>query len=134
MQRAAIPALGPSPDAPSSLGLPHAPYIVLHDPEDGTYEALPNPAAQAQAHRGMVIASFLLKRDVTAVIGHHMGPHPVQALRRAGVPIYEGREGLTVREVVALWARGELTALPTDGPLDDQRVHRGTCGCGHDHH
>lgn len=133
MSRIAIPALGPTPESPSSTGLPHAPFIVLHDPDAGTFEALPNPAAQAQAHRGMVVAAFLLKRGVTAVVGHRMGPHPVQALRRAAVPIHEGREGLPVRDVAALWARGELPALPDDAPLADHAHHRGSCGCGHEH-
>lgn len=127
----AIPANGPSPDDRASLSFPHAPYVHFYDPDAGTFEAAHNPAAQARAHRGMVVAKLLLKHEVTAVVGHYMGPHPVQALQEAGVPIHEGREDLSVRQVAEAWSRGALRVLPTDAPVGEHRQHGGGCGCDH---
>ena len=130
----AIPANGPELDARASVSLPHAPYLVFVDGD--TVTGLENPAATATAHRGVVVAKALLKRGVTAVLGHHMGHHPLEALQRAGVAIHEGSDDLTVRELVVRYEQGtlpELSAEEVTKRHDTQRGHGhgGGCGCGH---
>ncbi len=128
----AIPAAGPGLDEPAEVAVPHAPFILFVDATGEGFEAVPNPAARAAAHPGAVVAKLLLDRGVTAVLGHHMGPHPAAALARNRVAVHEGRPGVTARQLLALYREG---ALPV---LDEAEVNRrhgpGHGGHGHGGH
>jgi predicted Fe-Mo cluster-binding NifX family protein len=129
----AIPAAGPTPDAPSSIALGHAPYLLLIDPGAGTFEAYENPAALAAAHPGAVVAKFLLERGITDVLGHHMGPHPVMALSRGGVRVHEGREGLSCRDLLQQFQAGSLAHLAPEEIIARHGPCSHGCGGGHNH-
>jgi predicted Fe-Mo cluster-binding NifX family protein len=128
----AFPSLGPSPDDRAIQSFPRAPWVLLLDTTSGAFSALENPAIHAVAHRGAVVAKLLLKHGVDVVVGHQMGPHPVEALQRAGVPIHVGRDDLSVRELAELFAQGALPLAELE--RDEQRGFRGGCGCGHGDH
>jgi len=131
----AIPAHGPTLDAPSEIRLPHAPFLLLVDPESGAFQAHENPAATAQSHPGIVVAKFLNEREVKIVLGHHMGPHPAAALAKKGVQVFEGRPGTSVAALLELWRAGQLARLgeaeinARHGPH-----HHGHGGGGHHPH
>jgi predicted Fe-Mo cluster-binding NifX family protein len=120
----AIPASGPTLDSVTDPKLPHAPYLLLVDPESGAFEAHDNPAARAEAHPGAVVAKFLLARKIEVVLAHHMGPHPAAALIRSGVRVHEGRPGTTVAELLALYLAGGLPALGEEEIVARHGPHR----------
>ena len=107
----AIPTVGPTLESATEVALPHSPFLLLVDPESGSFEAHENPAWTAQSHRGVAVAKFLIERGVEVVLGHHMGPHPAAVLARRGVEVREGRPGTTAAELLSLYRQGELPVL-----------------------
>jgi predicted Fe-Mo cluster-binding NifX family protein len=133
-----IPAAGPTLDDASEARLPHAPYLLFVAAGSDAFEAVPNPGATAQSHRGIVVAKLLLERGVEAVLAHHMGPHPSAALTRRGVRVFEGRPGTSARELLALYRQGALVVLDEEeinarlGPAHHGRGHGHGTGTGSD--
>lgn len=124
MARIAIPADEPSLAAPSRVHVPRAPYFIVID-TGGDWEAVPNPGATAESHPGAHAAKALVKQGVQAVVGHRMGPHPVHALEKAGVIVYQGDDGVPVQDMLARFTSGSLPAMTPEAIL------AGHSGCTH---
>jgi len=111
MARIAIPAAGPDLDAPSVVHVPRAPYFLVVDTTGTDLEAVPNPGATAESHPGAHAAKTLIATGVQGVIGHRMGPHPIQALEKRNVLVYRGDDGVTAREMLARFTSGSLEVM-----------------------
>ncbi|RJQ27867.1 MAG: hypothetical protein C4589_07665 [Peptococcaceae bacterium] len=82
-------------------------YFILADPENMSFEAYPNPAADAAGGAGIKAAQFVVSKEAGAVIAGEVGPHALQALEAGKVKVYTVASG-TVREVLNNYKSGKL--------------------------
>lgn len=102
--------------APGDLDVamdPHfgrAPAFLYADAETGELiESVPNPSISADHGAGTSSAAAMNEAKVTAVISGHFGPKALQALGAFGIEMYQAPDGLSAREALARFGRGELT-------------------------
>ena len=108
-------ALGPSLDDNVDERFGRARYLLFADTESGDFDGVDNSEQRNAMHgAGIGTAELVAGRGADAVITGHLGPKAFDALRAAGVPGYDG-SGLTVREAVDRFARGELASLDEAG-------------------
>lgn len=101
--------------APSDLDVamdPHfgrAPAFLIVDADTGeVVRAVDNAAAAADHGAGTSAAAAMSQQGVSAVISGHFGPKALQALGALGVGLYLAPDGLTAREALERFGRGEL--------------------------
>lgn len=112
--RVGVSALGPGLDDRVDERFGRAAYLLVVDAQTLEYETVDNSANyNALQGAGIGAAEAVVSRGTGAVITGHLGPKAYRALKAAGVEGYEGT-GMTVREAVAAWSKGALSAL-TEG-------------------
>lgn len=94
-------------------------YFLLVDPETMEYKELANPGGTAGGGAGVQAAQAFLKSGVKVLVTGRCGPNAFEVLAAGGVKLYQAPE-LTVREVVELYKKGELTEIGAPG-----RAHQG---------
>jgi predicted Fe-Mo cluster-binding NifX family protein len=108
-----VSALDRGPDARIDPRFGRAPWYVIHDTEDGSYESVPNPNVDAPSGAGIQAAQLVLDSGARVLITGRCGPNAYGTLRAGGVIVHSGFEG-TVREAVEAHAAGRLVA--DEGP------------------
>lgn len=103
----AISAEGPSMESRADPRFGRCAYFVIVDTETGSYEAVPNSAAQAAGGAGIRAAEILARKGVEAVATGNVGPNAVASLEAAGITIYLGAIG-TVQETLQAFREGRL--------------------------
>lgn len=84
-----------------------APYFMIVDSEDMSFEAVNNTAAGTMSGAGIQAAQTVASKGAKVVITGNVGPNAFQALSSAETKIVVGAHG-TVREVIEKSKRGEL--------------------------
>ena len=82
-------------------------YFIFIDTETEEWTACANEGAQASGGAGVQAAQHASKHDVKAVISGHFGPKAYEALKAAGIAMYQANGG-AVRDVLAKFKAGEL--------------------------
>jgi len=110
-----ICALGPNLDSQISPAFGRAPHFLILDSETGDFEAISNPAFQVGRGAGVGASQALVSRGVKVMICGNFGPNAFSVLKMAGIKIYPGVFGLTVREAINKYKKGELkeAKIPT---------------------
>jgi predicted Fe-Mo cluster-binding NifX family protein len=109
--RIAVAARGADADAAVDPRFGRAAFLVVHDTETGTYEALPNTVnLQAAQGAGIQTAAAVVNTGCTALIAGHCGPKAFTALAGAGITVYACGSG-TVRQAVEALVAGKLKPL-----------------------
>ncbi|MGD8717477.1 MAG: NifB/NifX family molybdenum-iron cluster-binding protein [Candidatus Zixiibacteriota bacterium] len=83
-----------------------APYFMIVETDDMSFEAVENPAAEAAGGAGPQAAQAVAELGATAVLTGNCGPKAHRTLQGAGVKTIVGVTG-TVREAVERFLAGE---------------------------
>lgn len=86
-----------------------APYFVIVESDDMSFEAVENPNIALGGGAGIQSAQLMASKDVKAVLTGNCGPNAYQTLAAAGIEIVVGVTG-TVREAVEGYKAGALAA------------------------
>ena len=106
----AITATGGTVDAQVDPRFGRARFIIIHDTESGTTEAVANETNMtAQQGAGVQTAKRVTQSGAKAVISGHVGPRAFWALASQGIAVYLS-DSITVEEAIERLKRGELKA------------------------
>lgn len=106
-----VTALNPGINAQVDPRFGRAQYFVFVDMDTMKCESVPNPNVNAYGGVGIQSAQLVAERGAKVVITGHIGPNASQALAAAGIKVITGMDGLTVREAVERFKRGEVNAV-----------------------
>ena len=68
-------------------------YFLIIDPDTMKFEAIPNPAEQAQGGAGPKAAEIIINKGVTILLTGHVGDKAEEALKRGNIKIIDGLTG-----------------------------------------
>ena len=93
-------------------------YFVIVEVEKNEIkkvETIQNPAATAMGGAGIQAAQLIANKGVEVLISGNMGPNAFSVLSGTGIKIVTGVGGISVREAVQRYLKGELkeTKVPT---------------------
>lgn len=104
----AIPADENKKDICVSFG--RAPYFVFYDTESGNYEAMENPAAEAEGGAGLKAAQFVADSGSDKLITVRCGENAANVLKAAEIEIYKS-EGTDISANVKAFLEGKLSPM-----------------------
>ncbi len=93
------------------------PTLTIVDVENGEIKnvrVIQNPYATAMGGAGVQISQMIINEGCKVVIGGNIGPNSYEILSMGGVDMRNG-SGLTVREAVERYLRGELPPITPSG-------------------
>lgn len=108
-----VTAAGGDLDAEVDPRFGRAPYFVVVETDDMSFEPIENAAAGASGGAGIQAAQAAAGAGATAVLTGNCGPNAHRALQAAGVAVVVGAAG-TVREAVERYLKGEYAEA--EGP------------------
>jgi predicted Fe-Mo cluster-binding NifX family protein len=104
-------------------------YFIIIDTDSMQFEVLPNEHKDLSSGAGIQAATFMASKGVQAVITGNCGPNAIQVLSTAGIDIYTGEAGKTVKESIEGFKSGQLAPSKETGPskptVKDQGVATG---------
>jgi predicted Fe-Mo cluster-binding NifX family protein len=106
-----ITAQGATPDAPAEQRFGRAPYFIIMDSENGSFEAIPNPFAGGAGGVGPKAAQVIIDHKVNALISGQLGGNARAVLQVAGIALYTYRAGGSVRDAFGLFSRNALEPM-----------------------
>ena len=113
--RIAITTQGPDMDSLVDPRFGRAAWLVFADSESGSFTAMLNGEnADASGAAGTQTADQVVAENAEAVITGNVGPGAHGLLAAAGVRIFHGENGVTVREALARLGTDDLS--PMDAP------------------
>ena len=86
-------------------------YFLIIDNETKEFKVVSNEALQAGRGAGVGAAQVVSSAKVKAVICGNFGPNAFSVLQMSGIKTYGGVFGLTVREVLDKYNKGELKEI-----------------------
>lgn len=99
-------------------------YYLIVDPQTLEWQAAPNPAISASGGAGVQAAQFVAEHGCSAVISGDFGPNAYDALKAAGVAMYQYGSCRTVQEAIKRFRSGLLQAVEAPSPAGHQRHGR----------
>ena len=119
-----VTALNPGMDAQVDPRFGRAQYFVFVDTDTMECESVPNPNVGAYGGAGVQSAQLVAERRAKVVITGHVGPNASQALAAAGIKVITGMSGLTVREAVERFKKGEVSAVSPSAGMSKEDIKR----------
>lgn len=89
MLQIAISALQPDLKGPFEVRFGRAPYFILVDPQDLSWEILDNREQASGPSAGIQTARRLANHGVQVVVTGRVGPHAAAVLQAAGIKVIE---------------------------------------------
>lgn len=89
-----------------------APYFILVESENGSFEAIPNLFADGRGGVGPKAAQALIENDVKALISGQVGGNAREVLAAAGIAMYIYRDGGSVRDAFDQFTKKTLEQSP----------------------
>lgn len=86
-------------------------YLLIVDPTTMEWQARENPAASAGGGAGVQAAQLVSNLEVKAVISGQFGPNAFDALRTAGIEMYQFGICQSVNEAIQGYLAGELPVV-----------------------
>jgi len=105
--------------------LGRAPFFLIVDTKDMSFEALANPNASRPSGAGVASAELLVSKAVEVVLTGVCGPNSYQVLQEAGIPVMLGVSG-TAQQVVEQFA----DTVPAEQPALQPPASGGFGGAG----
>ena len=90
--------------------------FILVDTDSMRFEVLPNEHKDLSSGAGIQAATFIASKGVQAVITGNCGPNAIQVLSTAGIDIYTGEAGKTVKDSIEGFKSGQLAPSKETGP------------------
>ena len=103
----------------SRFGRAH--LILLVDPATMAWQAVDNPGRSAVGGAGIQVARFLSGENVRAVVSGEFGPNAQEALKAAGIELYQCDAHTSARQAVERLKDGDL---PRAAPSRKRRLWR----------
>ena len=104
-------ATGPNLDSQVSPVFGRCPYFLIIDSKTEEFKVIPNPAAAAGRGAGVGAAQLAVSERATAVICGNFGPNAFSVLQMSGIKIYPGVFGLTIKQAIDKYNKGELEEM-----------------------
>jgi len=110
--RVCVTSSGTTLDSPVDPRFGRGANFIIYDTETQEVEVLANEQNMSAAQgAGVQSGSIVANANVDAVITGNCGPRAFSVLQAAGIPVYVGLNGKTVREAVDDLAAGRLKAV-----------------------
>jgi len=92
-----------------------AQYFIIYDTENDSFESILNPNLNLFSGAGIQSAQLIVQKGVQVLITGNVGPNAFNVLTAAGINIITGIMGVSVKEAIERFKRGELnfTFSPT---------------------
>jgi len=84
------------------------PYFLIGDSEGEEFKAIKNPGISYARGAGISAAQVVADEKVEAVITGNIGPNAFNVLSSAKIKIYAGAFGLTAKDALEKFRKGEL--------------------------
>lgn len=101
----AITAQEPSSDSQIDPRFGRAPWLMIYDPIEKTWQSVDNSAGLNAAHgAGIQAAQKVVDQQAAAIITGAIGPKAYRSLQAAGVQIFHGAKGSVTQALQAFQA------------------------------
>ncbi len=104
-------ATGPDLNSQVSPVFGRCPYFLIIDSKTEEFKAIPNAALQAGRGAGVGAAQIAASEKAGAVICGNFGPNAFSVLQMSGIKIYPGVFGLTIKQAIEKYNKGELKEM-----------------------
>lgn len=121
-------AVGPNLDSLIDARFGRCQYILISDKKGKLKEVLTNPGIDAMRGAGIAAAQTIVSQGVEVLITGNIGPNAFLVLQSAGVRVYSGVFGLTVKQALNKYKQGELKEV--EAPTVPSPLGRGGRGRG----
>ncbi len=101
-------AKGATLDSLSEDRFGRAPYFIIVESENGSFEAIQNPYADGAGGVGPEAAQLLIAHDVKALISGQVGGNAREVLVAAGIAMYTYRDEGTVKDALDQFTKNAL--------------------------
>ena len=115
----AVCAMAPDIESLVDVRFGRCPYFIIAEVEDGKikkWESLPNPALNAFGGAGIQAAQAIARKGVNVLICGSLGPNAYGVLSSTGIQLIPGISGITVRQAIEKYLKGELKPDFSIGP------------------
>lgn len=109
--RICITSTGPNLDSQIDPRFGRCQYFLIVDKDGKLLEAIPNKGVQVMRGAGITAAQIVTNQGVNAVITGNVGPNAFMVLNQTGVKIYSGVFGLTAKQSLEKYNKGELKQI-----------------------
>ncbi|MEN6443769.1 MAG: NifB/NifX family molybdenum-iron cluster-binding protein [Methanoregula sp.] len=103
-----ITAQGATLESPLEDRFGRAPYFIIVESENGSFEAIQNPYANGAGGVGPKAAQILIAHDVKALISGQVGGNAREVLVAAGIAMYTYRTGGSVKDAFEQFTKNTL--------------------------
>ncbi len=102
-----------------------APYLMVVDSETMEYKAVVNQNAEKTSGAGTGASQDLIKEGADVIITINVGPKAWDVLKEFEVKVYRAKKGMTIREAIEAFKRGELEEVhePTEHSEEHEHHH-----------
>jgi predicted Fe-Mo cluster-binding NifX family protein len=101
-------AKGATLDSLSEDRFGRAPYFIIVESENGSFEAIQNPYADGAGGVGPKAAQILIAHDVKALISGQVGGNARDVLAAAGIAMYTYNAGGSVKDAFDQFTKNTL--------------------------
>jgi predicted Fe-Mo cluster-binding NifX family protein len=110
--RVAVSSQGNDIDSLVDPRFGRARWFIIVETEGGECRAQDNSAnVEASGGAGVAAGTTVVSQGVEAVITGNVGPNAHKVLAAASVPIYQIGNGISVRDAIGAFERGELATV-----------------------
>ncbi len=101
-------AQGATLESPTEDRFGRAPYFIIVESEDGSFDAIRNPYADGGGGVGPKAAQVLIANNVKALVSGQVGGNAKEVLAAAGIAMYTFRAGGTVKDALDQFTKNTL--------------------------
>jgi predicted Fe-Mo cluster-binding NifX family protein len=101
-------AQGTSSDALTEERFGRAPYFIIIESENGSFEAIKNPVAGGGGGVGPRAAQVLIANNVKALVSGQVGGNAREVLAAAGIAVYKSHSGGSVKDAFEQFTNNTL--------------------------
>jgi predicted Fe-Mo cluster-binding NifX family protein len=95
-----VTSKGATLDSPTEERFGRAPYFIIVESENGSFEAIPNSYADGSGGVGPKAAQILIEHNVKALISGLVGGNAREVLNAAGIAMYTYNAGGSVKDAI----------------------------------
>lgn len=101
-------AQGATLESPAEDRFGRAPYFIIVESENGSFEAIKNPHADGGGGVGPKAAQVLIANGVKALVSGQVGGNAKEVLAAAGIAMYTYTAGRSVKDALEQFTKNAL--------------------------